>query len=63
MNRFGKFDWLLTSNIMAGNAPQTPTSLNIGQVPAAQQQQPQSSTEELRGMVEQLQEHIQRLEG
>ncbi|KAF4225792.1 hypothetical protein CNMCM6805_005980 [Aspergillus fumigatiaffinis] len=33
---------------MAGNAPQTPTSSNVGQVPAAQQQQPQSSTEELR---------------
>jgi hypothetical protein len=39
---------------MAGNAPQTPTSLSVSQVPTAQQQQPQSSTEELRGMVEQL---------
>ena len=48
---------------MAGNAPQIPTSSSVGRAPTAQQHQPQSSTEELRGMVEQLQEHIQRLEG
>ncbi|KAF7139709.1 hypothetical protein CNMCM5793_007503 [Aspergillus hiratsukae] len=46
---------------MAGNAPQTPTSSNVGR--AGTQSQPQISAGDLVGMVEQLQEHIQRLEG
>jgi transposase InsO family protein len=56
----------LTSNIMAGNAPQTPTSSNVGRAGTQQQAaaaQPQVSAEGLMGMIEQLQEHIQRLEG
>lgn len=48
---------------MAGSAQQIPTSSNVGWAPTAQQQQPQPLTEELRGMVEQLQKHIQQLEG
>ncbi|KAF7137057.1 hypothetical protein CNMCM5793_006908 [Aspergillus hiratsukae] len=51
---------------MAGNAPQTPTSSNVGRAGTQQQAaaaQPQITAEGLMSMVEQLQGHIQRLEG